>query len=76
MLIHGSLGTHYTYLPFFKVQNIEMKQNIFQEKRNIVDLVFQTAAGKIKIPCINKEKAIEIYNYTLYKVENSTAPWM
>lgn len=76
LLGSGSLGTHYTYLPFFKVQNIEMKQNIFQEKRNIVDLVFQTAAGKIKIPCINKEKAIEIYNYTLYKVENSTAPWM
>ncbi|MDG2193828.1 MAG: PH domain-containing protein [Polaribacter sp.] len=76
LLGSGSLGTHYSYLPFFKVQNIEMKQNIFQEKRNIVDLVFQTAAGKIKIPCINKDKAVEIYNYTLYKVENSTAPWM
>ena len=76
LLGSGSMGTHYTYLPFFKVQNIQMKQNIFQERRNIVDLVFQTAAGKIKIPCINKKKAIGIYNYTLYKVENSTAPWM
>ena len=76
LLGSGSLGTHYTYLPFFKVQNIQIKQNIFQERRNIVDLVFQTAAGKIKIPCIKKEKAIEIYDYTLYKVENSTASWM
>lgn len=72
----GSIETHRTYLPFFKVQNIELKQTIFQAKRNVADIVFQTASGKIKIPCISLEKAQKIYNYTLFKVETSQKSWM
>ncbi len=48
-----------------------MKQTIFQERNKVADLVFQTASGKIKIPCIEKSEAIKIYNYTLFKVETS-----
>lgn len=76
LLGSGSLETHFTYLPFFKVQNIKMKQNFFQKRRDVVDLVFQTAAGKVTMPCIKKERATKIYNYTLYKVESSNEPWM
>lgn len=72
----GLLETHLTYLEIFKVQNIEMKQTIFQKRSNVADLVLQTASGKIKIPCINFEKAIDIYNHTLFKVESSKAAWM
>ena len=73
---NGRVETHITYLEIFKVQNIKMKQNVFQARKRVVDLVFQTAAGKIKIPCIKRKKALEIYNYTLYKVESSTELWM
>ncbi|WP_298765071.1 PH domain-containing protein [uncultured Polaribacter sp.] len=72
----GILETHNTYLPFYKVQNIKLKQTIFQERKNVADLIFQTASGKLKIPCIDLEKAMFIYNYTLFKVESSTKSWM
>ena len=72
----GFFDTHLTYLPFFKVQNIKMMQTFFQERNKVVDLVFQTASGEIKLPCIEKSEAIKIYNYTLFKVESSTNLWM
>lgn len=72
----GILETHKTYLPFFKVQNIKLKQTIFQERKKVADIVFQTASGKLKIPCLDLEKALQIYNYTLFKVESSTKSWM
>jgi putative membrane protein len=72
----GIIETHFTYLPFFKVQNIKMKQTYFQQRNKVVDLVFQTASGKIKIPCIEENEAIKIYNHTLFKVETSKTSWM
>ena len=72
----GLLETHLTYLEVFKVQNIEMKQNFFQKRSNVADIILQTASGKIKIPCINFDEAIKIYNHTLYKVEISQEAWM
>lgn len=72
----GRIETHGTYLPIFKVQNIKIRQTIFQQRKNIVDIVFQTASGKITIPCLKAAEAYKIYNYTLYKVQTSTNSWM
>jgi len=72
----GLLETHITYLGIFKVQNIKMQQTIFQKRSNVADLILQTASGKIKIPCIDSQEAIKIYNHTLYKVETSKTSWM
>jgi putative membrane protein len=72
----GTIETHKTYLPFFKVQHVKLKQTIFQVRNNVADVVFQTASGKITIPCIPIEKAQQIYNYTLFKVETSQKSWM
>lgn len=72
----GTIETHLTYLPFFKVQNIKFKQSYFQERKNIADVIFQTASGKITLPCLSKEKALQIFNYTLFKVETSSQSWM
>ena len=78
MLLVGSglLETHLTYLEIFKVQNIKMKQTIFQKRSNVADIILQTASGKINIPCIRLLDAIKIYNHTLYKVETSKTSWM
>ncbi len=73
---NGRIETHITYLPFFKVQNIKMKQTIFQKRKNVVNLVLQTASGKVRIPCVEKERAIKLYNYILYKVESNQESWM
>ncbi len=72
----GLIETHITYLEIFKVQNIKMKQTVFQKRSNVADIILQTASGKIKIPCIPFSDAINIYNHTLYKVETSTKEWM
>lgn len=78
MLLVGSglLETHHTYFELFKVQNIKMKQTIFQKRSNVADLILQTASGKINLPCIQFKDAVKIYNHTLYKVETSKTSWM
>jgi putative membrane protein len=76
LVAQGTIETHKTYVPFFKVQNIALKQTIFQAKKNVADIVLQTASGKIKIPCISIGKAQKLYNYILFKVETSQKSWM
>ena len=78
MLLVGSgiIETHFAYLELFKVQNVKLHQTFFQERSKVADLVFQTASGKIKLPCLPLQLANSIYNYVLYKVETSTQPWM
>ena len=72
----GLIDTHYTYFQLFKVQNVKIKQSIFQKRRNIADLILQTASGKIRIPCIRYKDAIEIFNYATYKSIISKESWM
>jgi len=72
----GRVETHRTYLPFFKVQNIKLKQTFFQKRRKVVNLVLQTASGKITIPCVEENRATTLYNYILYKVESNKESWM
>jgi putative membrane protein len=72
----GLFETHTVFLPFFKVQNIKLKQTFFQDKKNVADLVFQTASGKLKIPCISLHLAEKLYNYTLFKIETNQQSWM
>ena len=73
---NGRIETHHTYLPFFKVQHIKMKQTVFQKRQDVVNLVLQTASGKITVPCIEKERALKLYNYILYKVESNKESWI
>ena len=72
----GLVDTHHTYFQLFKVQNVTMKQTIFQQRRNVVDLILQTASGKIRIPCMPSKNATEIYNHILFNVETSKQSWM
>ena len=53
-----------------------MKQTFFQKKKDVVNIVIQTASGKIILPCVKTSKAIEMYNFMLYKSETSTKKWM
>lgn len=78
MLVVGSgqIATKTTYFEHFKLQHIKIKQTIFQKRKNVANLVIQTASGKIILPCIRINKAIEMYNFMLYKSETSTKKWM
>jgi len=72
----GQIATNTTYLEHFKLQHIKMKQTFFQKRKNVVNLVIQTASGKITLPCVKTRKALEMYNFMLYKSETSTKKWM
>lgn len=72
----GNIETHQIILPFHKIQHVSLHQTIFQAKRNVADLVFQTAAENIKIPCVKMNEALKMYNFALYKIETSQQSWM
>jgi len=72
----GSIETHQSMIPFYKIQHVSLHQTIFQARKNVADLVFQTASGKIKIPCIKINEALKMYNFALYKIETSQQSWM
>lgn len=72
----GQFSTKIIYLEQFKLQHIKLQQTIFQKRKNVADIVLQTASGKIKIPCINKNLAVKLYNFMLYKTEISNKLWM
>ena len=72
----GIIGKYDTLLKLFKVQNVELKQNIYQRRRNLASLQLHTASGNVNIPYIPLEKAEKIRDYILYKAEVSRERWM
>jgi putative membrane protein len=73
---YGTIETHQTFLPFYKIQHVSLTKTIFQERKNVSDVVFQTASGKLKIPCLKDSEALKILNFALYKIETSQQSWM
>lgn len=72
----GVWGRKFTLLKWNKVQQLYVSQNLFQKSKKVASLVFVTAAGKVNLPYIEHEKAIEIANQVLYLVEKNNEPWM
>lgn len=72
----GIIETHNTILELFKVQNIKLTQTFFQKRKDVANLVLQTASGKITLPCLTVKEALFLYNYVLFKVETSQKEWM
>jgi len=72
----GVVADYNTLMKIYKVQNVELKQNIYQRRRDLASLELHTASGSVKIPYIPLEKAEAIRDYVLYKVESSRERWM
>lgn len=70
------IGKTDTLLKWFKIQGVEIQQGIYQRRKNLCNLVFHTAAGTVKIPYIEIEKAKKMEDFVLYKIENSGEAWM
>ena len=63
-------------LKLFKVQNVELTQSIFQERRDLATVVIHTASGSFEVPFLRKPFAYSLANFLLYKVEISNKKWM
>ncbi|PTM04469.1 MAG: hypothetical protein DA405_07235 [Bacteroidetes bacterium] len=63
-------------IPNYKLQNISLKQSIFQKRRAVASLQLYTAAGGESISHLPYNEAYELYNYLLYCIESSKLKWM
>ena len=73
---HGIIGKDYTLLQWYKVQSVMIRQSIYQQRNQVADVYFYTAAGSVKIPYFPIDKAKAMKNYVLYKVETDQRKWM
>ncbi len=64
------------YLHYYKLQSVQLKQNVFQKRRGLAHLVLHTAAGSYQMWQMDESEALEIYNYALYKIETAERSWM
>ena len=63
-------------LKTFKVQNLVVKQSVFQKRRGLVSIKIYTASGGLTIPFISEIEGKRLANKLLYTVENSRKSWM
>lgn len=72
----GAWGKESKIAQWYKIQYLELRQSLFQKKRQLATVVIHTAGGKIKIPYINLDLARVIQNYSLYKIETAVKNWL
>ncbi|MFT4522679.1 MAG: putative membrane protein [Bacteroidia bacterium] len=72
----GRIETHQSIFEYHKLQGVSMSQNIFQIRRDVVNLNLLTASGNIKIPYVPKERARLLYNHFLRHIEQSKKAWI
>ena len=72
----GVIGQKASLLKWYKVQTVKIQQGIYQQRKDLADIYFSTAGGTIRIPYIELEKARNIKNFVLYKIETNHRKWM
>jgi putative membrane protein len=72
----GVVNRHNILLQWYKVQSVTVSQNYFLKRRGLSNLTLFTAAGSVQVPYIPVEKAREVQDFVLYKVETDTRSWM
>ena len=71
----GLLGYRTVGLLFRKVQRVTITQSRYQRRKNLASLRMHMASGSVRIPYIEHEKATQLRDYILYKVESSQQAW-
>ena len=72
----GIFGYRHAIVPLYKIQNLMIRQNMYQWRRDLASLIIFTAAGEISIPYISHEKARQLADILTYHVEVSKKSWM
>lgn len=70
------IETHTSFLEVKKVQAVRLEQTIFQKNSNVATLDISSASRPLKIKHIPLNRALDIKNYLLYKVEYENKNWM
>ena len=72
----GAWGKQSKIAQWYKIQYMQLRQSIYQRRKELATVVIHTAGGKITIPYINLELARAIKNYGLYKVQSTDKFWI
>ncbi|MFK7926258.1 MAG: PH domain-containing protein [Bacteroidia bacterium] len=77
LLIHdGIIASKHTLLAWYKIQSVSLKQSPYQRKKDLADVVLNTAAGAVSIPYLPLSQAKELRDFVLYQVETTERDWM
>lgn len=72
----GRFFTERIVLPSYKLQSIELKENIFLKRRGLCHLQFYTAAGSRSVRYLSTAEAKTLYDFLLYCIESNEESWM
>ena len=72
----GVFGHQYKMMELFKVQAVRVRQSWYQHRHGLATIVLYSASGDIKFPYIPLEKATQMSNYLLYRIESDQRSWM
>lgn len=72
----GVMNQHNVLLKWYKVQAVTVSQNYFLRRRNLSNLTLYTAAGAVRVPYIDTQKAKAVRDFVLYKIETDERSWM
>ncbi len=72
----GILGFKNSICPLYKIQNVAITQNYYQSKRELASLQIFTAAGAMIIPYISEQRAQNLCDLLIMKVQCSKKSWM
>src|SRR5690606_31504446 len=72
----GAWGRSFTLLNWKKLQQVQLHQTHYQERKQLSRSLFITAGGRIFLPYFRLSTAQELSSYVLFFVESKTEPWM
>ena len=72
----GIFGKSHELSQIHKIQAVRIKQSLYQKRKKLATVLLFTAAGQLKIPFIELEKANQLENFILYRVESDKREWM
>lgn len=71
----GLLGYRTVGLLFRKVQRVTVTQSRYQRRKGLASLRLYMASGSVRLPYIDHDRAQQLRDYILFKVESSQQAW-
>ncbi|MDX1479760.1 MAG: PH domain-containing protein [Saprospiraceae bacterium] len=72
----GIFGNSYKLMEIYKIQAVKLSQSFYQWRKDLATVTMYTASGDLSIPFIPYEKANQLRDYILYRVEQDGRDWM
>jgi putative membrane protein len=72
----GVITRTHVLLQWYKIQGVRIRQGLYQQRKDVADLIFYTAAGSVLIPYVELEKAKMLRDFVIFKAEIDGREWM